>query len=1087
MQKTATILTIILLLTIATASAQIKEVGNSAKLKMIESEIIQGGTTDFCIPSGNNTDIKVTFPNGKSKTYKAKPDTIAKQESNELCYEFRDTQQTGNYTITYTTKEKGKDVVTTELLEVSPLSVIIDYIDSIRSVDVCKSVQEVNEPDIKVHGTEYTFGQQVKVWLQLINGSGDYVNNALCYTDIYTPDDQQYLYQVLMTPNGDGIYYYDIPTPANAGVYPVTVRCYYGSTTTVYNSSSINVTTGQSLSSNTHESFESGTFSGGTNWYDGAWYTEGQSAVTTLGTPYNGTYHLRLRSYTGYVDRRVDLTNADTVTLSFWAKANSFETGEEAYAYIESSSGTSSMINIETWANGDDDNIWRHYTYDLETEGVTFDGTIYLAFESAMSGTGDYFYVDDIDFKIESSQDVTKLAEIDSDYVTILEESVSGKSRLNFTIDFLDMSECAQISEELLIGITLTTHAKFDSVANDDITMSIYNHTSNKWQTLPNNIPEGATFSTITNNIETTNITKSGFYQAGTGITIKFNDSNYADSTNNNILLDQAIMKCNQLSDPEWQDVKGSSEIHISSAGEYQYEVSTLCGTGSDKSICAEFRIDPIIINEAQGYVFENITFINDHQKYVDETFAYETSTGFDCTSILDIIKEKNGTSNSIIHRVSTGVGSLGDNCIMYIPVEFDDANDREFNVVIQLDNFAKWEGEWMEDFVNLYTQKIEEFCYDVEDRNGLNFTIPINESLDYLENNTIALNCWRSIDDLYWFYDSYTKSQDSTTVGDYSQYLVGMRFYFPEIRNHFQILSDISIQNIPLYDSKTLCGVNHKDYTCAKIMPPDSYFDSQEGYIIENVTITNIYTTNLNEDYEYSTAEGVDCTAILDILWVVNETEIDLYDSTNFGLGTKDNCDLTIVFNMTDEQETGNLLIYMENYVAWDILQRKDQINGLRSTIETFCDDIATEQNITYDLPISDNIDTYLSNPDILYCYRAKDNLYWIDYFLDDYNTTNYETIGEIESLHYEITDFYQDISNDHTAINIFKNKNLTLTEISTLINGININISDLNITTTINETAIAEEVWSWNDIGNKLIEYVIYQYEAIISHVTI
>ena len=63
----------------------------------------------------------------------------------------------------------------------------------------------MNNPlgDLKLHGTEYTLGQTAKVWLQLINNSGDYVDNGLCFIDIFTPDDTIFLDEILMTNTGN--------------------------------------------------------------------------------------------------------------------------------------------------------------------------------------------------------------------------------------------------------------------------------------------------------------------------------------------------------------------------------------------------------------------------------------------------------------------------------------------------------------------------------------------------------------------------------------------------------------------------------------------------------------------------------------------------------------------------------------------------------------------------------------------------------------------------------------------------------------------------------------------------------------------
>ena len=138
------------------------------------------------------------------------------------------------------------------------------------------------------------------------------------------------------------------------------------------------------------DDFESGGWNGGTGWLWGWWY-QGDSAVTTLGGPYEGSYHLRLRSSTGYVDRALDLSGKTSVHLQFWAKADSFEAGETATCNIYDGVA---WDTVHTWVDGNDDNIYRFYDVDLS--GYNMYNQFYITFEANMSGTGDYFYVDNI-------------------------------------------------------------------------------------------------------------------------------------------------------------------------------------------------------------------------------------------------------------------------------------------------------------------------------------------------------------------------------------------------------------------------------------------------------------------------------------------------------------------------------------------------------------------------------------------------------------------------------------------------------------------------------------------------------------------
>ena len=139
------------------------------------------------------------------------------------------------------------------------------------------------------------------------------------------------------------------------------------------------------------DSFESGSLSGGAGWV-GDWNASGEALVTIAETPYAGSYHLRLLSSTGYAERVVDLSNASSPTLTFWAKGDSFDGAETASLKV-SSDGVS-YTTLRTWVDGEDDKVYRKHSFDLSAynPGSTF----YIAFDADMGDSGDKFYVDSI-------------------------------------------------------------------------------------------------------------------------------------------------------------------------------------------------------------------------------------------------------------------------------------------------------------------------------------------------------------------------------------------------------------------------------------------------------------------------------------------------------------------------------------------------------------------------------------------------------------------------------------------------------------------------------------------------------------------
>lgn len=108
-------------------------------------------------------------------------------------------------------------------------------------------VTTTNNPSgsVALHGTEYTYPAHAKLWLQLVNSNNTNIDNGVCYIDIYTPDNEEYIERATMENfNHDGIYYYDLETPSQSGVYPAIATCYYTATQNKRVATSYNITSG---------------------------------------------------------------------------------------------------------------------------------------------------------------------------------------------------------------------------------------------------------------------------------------------------------------------------------------------------------------------------------------------------------------------------------------------------------------------------------------------------------------------------------------------------------------------------------------------------------------------------------------------------------------------------------------------------------------------------------------------------------------------------------------------------------------------------------------------------------------------------
>ena len=119
------------------------------------------------------------------------------------------------------------------------------------------------------------------------------------------------------------------------------------------------------------------------------WLLQGLSPRTSF-----GGFGLRLQRDTGHAERSVDLSGETAVRLQFWAKAESFETGETSTVSV-SDDGISYTI-VKTWVDGEDDAVYKLYDFDLTTFAPSLSSTYFIAFDANMSAPNDRFYIDDI-------------------------------------------------------------------------------------------------------------------------------------------------------------------------------------------------------------------------------------------------------------------------------------------------------------------------------------------------------------------------------------------------------------------------------------------------------------------------------------------------------------------------------------------------------------------------------------------------------------------------------------------------------------------------------------------------------------------
>jgi len=132
---------------------------------------------------------------------------------------------------------------------------------------------------------------------------------------------------------------------------------------------------------------------GGSSWlYD--WYGSGGGTRVVNGVEYSGRKAVKLSAGNNWIDRAVDLSSATNPKITFYAMCSGLENGDNAYFYV--SPDDSVYTELQSWTNGDDDGVWREYTFDL-TSYFSSSNEFWIAFETPnFNNANDNFYVDQI-------------------------------------------------------------------------------------------------------------------------------------------------------------------------------------------------------------------------------------------------------------------------------------------------------------------------------------------------------------------------------------------------------------------------------------------------------------------------------------------------------------------------------------------------------------------------------------------------------------------------------------------------------------------------------------------------------------------
>ncbi len=119
----------------------------------------------------------------------------------------------------------------------------VDRVMVVEEVLHVREVDRVLEPKVSVGATEYTIGEEAKIFVQLdINGVA--VLNATCRVNAWFYNSTPFIVDEFMVPLDKGIFFHDFIAPNATGVLPVNVECTYLTVLNFFLPENLNVTEG---------------------------------------------------------------------------------------------------------------------------------------------------------------------------------------------------------------------------------------------------------------------------------------------------------------------------------------------------------------------------------------------------------------------------------------------------------------------------------------------------------------------------------------------------------------------------------------------------------------------------------------------------------------------------------------------------------------------------------------------------------------------------------------------------------------------------------------------------------------------------
>jgi len=351
------------------------------------SQVLQGGSTEiFAVIENNNpldyVQLELTYPNGGKRILSIQPTT----NLNEYRAFITDTYLVGNVSFEIYAKSGNYFDVYNNQYEVVAYNIdFVQLVNQVSEVLNVKTVEEVLDDNMNLHGTEYRAGENGKIFLQLLDdGDRTFVNDSTCFAKAFEPDLDIWFNYTLMDYADDGLYHLDFMAPEGPGIYMLSAYCVTPHIDII----------------EANDDFECGGNNCGTGW-ENSWSISGSCSVSTSDSP-RGSYHLR-SSNSCDAEREINTTSCTEGYLSFWAKSRLLESGDDCNYYYND--GTTDNLLL-TLTNGQDDNVYRYYSYEV-CDAYGTGNNAAIIFE-ADTGSSDYCYIDDIEFSLITEYNETQ-------------------------------------------------------------------------------------------------------------------------------------------------------------------------------------------------------------------------------------------------------------------------------------------------------------------------------------------------------------------------------------------------------------------------------------------------------------------------------------------------------------------------------------------------------------------------------------------------------------------------------------------------------------------------------------------------------